>query len=284
MRSTVVLAAALFALGCGRAGRSGTGDDDDDSATSDDDTVGDDDTGSDDDATGDDDSTAGDDDTTPGDDDTTPGDDDSTPSDDDTAGDDDTTPADDDTTGDDDTPPGDDDDSTPAVWGDLIFTEVQANPAVVTDAVGEWFELRSLVSWPIDLSGWTVADQGSDSFVVSPGVPLVVPAMGWVTLGVSADTSVNGLVPVAFAYGTDLYLSNTSDEILLTDPSGTLVASLVYGLVGWPNSEGRSSMLSADAMDEISAADYFNWCVTDAAYPYGLGDLGTPSAANPTCF
>lgn len=261
--------------GCDR-GRSGGGDDDD-SAVGDDDTT----------SAGDDDSTApGDDDTTPsGDDDTTPaGDDDTTPpGDDDTInpGDDDTTtPGDDDTTN-----PGDDDTAPPdAVWGDVLVTEVMANPAAVLDEFGEWVEFRSLVSWPLDLSGWTLADQGTDQLTLSPGVPLLLPPMGFLVVGITTDTSLNGLAPTMFGYGTGMYLSNTQDEVVLSSPGGVIVAELIYGLVGWPNGNGGSTMLSADAMSASAAADYLNWCVTDAAYTYGLGDRGTPAAANPTCF
>jgi hypothetical protein len=262
--------------------------------------------GGDDDSAGpdDDSSPAGDDDTTPaGDDDTTPsGDDDSTPVGDDDAtqagdddstasGDDDSTPSgDDDSTpsGDDDTTPVGDDDTTPAgtdaVWGDVIVSELLPDPLQSLDASGEWLELHSLVSWPQDLSGWVLADQGSDSVVLSPGAPLTLPAEGYLVLGVTTDLVNNGGAPVAYGYGTAWHLANASDEVVLSDADGTVIWTLIYpGAGGWPDSPGASSMLSMDAMSATGANDFTNWCVTPEGFVFGLGDRGTPGSANPTC-
>jgi beta-lactamase superfamily II metal-dependent hydrolase len=50
--------------------------------------------------------------------------------------------------------------------GDVVVSEYMADPAVVADSVGEWIELRSTRSTPINLLGFSLKDQGTNFFVL----------------------------------------------------------------------------------------------------------------------
>lgn len=69
----------------------------------------------------------------------------------------------------------------------IVISEIMANPAKVIDSLGEWLELHNPTAAPIDIGGWRIADEGSDSHVISGS--LVIPAGGYVVLALSTDTS-----------------------------------------------------------------------------------------------
>ena len=81
--------------------------------------------------------------------------------------------------------------------GDVIINEIMQNPAAVSDANGEWFELFNTTVSDIDIEGWTIFDNDFDSHVINNGTPLVIPAGGYLVLGNNADEVTNGGVSVA---------------------------------------------------------------------------------------
>ena len=167
------------------------------------------------------------------------------------------------------------------VPGDLVITEIMQNPAAVSDAAGEWFEITNVSGTNIDLDGWTIADEDFDSHVITNSGPLVVPAGGALVLGNNGDGVSNGGVTVAYQY-SGMFLSNSADEVLLVDPNATVFDQVNYdGGPVFPDPTGASMSLSGDATSRTENDDGANWCQADA--PYGAGDLGTPGAANPTC-
>jgi hypothetical protein len=165
--------------------------------------------------------------------------------------------------------------------GGLLVTEVMNNPAVVSDANGEWFELYNATGNDVDLAGWTISDLGSDSFTVSG---LVVPAGGYVVLTRNTEAN-NGGVNPDYVYGSAMALSNGEDEIVLTDPTGLVLLTFAYDeSAGWPNTNGES--MSFDGMmtpDAASVAGPGNWCPAPWAWPTSAGDSGSPDGWNDPC-
>jgi len=98
-------------------------------------------------------------------------------------------------------------------YGSVIVTEFMADPGDVADDLGEWFELSNVGADDVDLSGWTVIDNGRNAFTVPDGTTIV--AGGTLVLGRSDDTAQNGGVAVDVAMGADFTLNN--DVLLLTD-------------------------------------------------------------------
>jgi hypothetical protein len=165
----------------------------------------------------------------------------------------------------------------PPTAGQIAITEFMADPFVVSDADGEWIELFNAGGQPVDINGWTLKDNGSDTHVIAAGKPLVVPAKGYLLLGRSTNMVANGGVSVAYAY-SGFYLSNTSDEIILLDGGGKVVDQVVY-TSGWTLPVGASLSVKSPLVDK---SNFANWCAETKAWPGSKGDKGTPGA-NPGC-
>ncbi|NNF10268.1 MAG: ExeM/NucH family extracellular endonuclease, partial [Acidimicrobiia bacterium] len=171
------------------------------------------------------------------------------------------------------------DGSAGPVPGDLVITEVIQNPGAVSDANGEWFEIKNVSGTDIDIDGWTISDAGTDSHTI--GGALVVPAGGYVVLGRNANTSTNGGVGVDYEYSS-FFLGNGADEVVLEDPTSVEFDRIEYdGGAAWPDPTGASMSLDPDSTSVTANNDGSNWC--EATSAFGDGDLGTPGADNDVC-
>lgn len=160
--------------------------------------------------------------------------------------------------------------------GDLVVTEVMADPVGVDGAFGEWFEIRNTRDTAVDLEGLIGRDAGSDDFFV--GTSLVVEAGGVLVFGASDDPSRSGGVEVDHVYEGDFGLSNAEDQIRLEVDGRTIDA------VSWdrhfPHAAGFAMSLDADADAETNDGPEA-WCLAETVY--GIGGRGTPGARNPAC-
>ena len=157
------------------------------------------------------------------------------------------------------------------------MTEIVQDPAAVVDSAGEWFEIynsRSDVS--VDINGWTIRDQDSDSHTINNGGPLLVPSMGFLVLGRNSDTGQNGGVQLAYQY-SGFILDNTGDEIELVDGTGTVIDSVSYG----SSTPGASTSLSPASFSASGSEEAANWCAATSTMPGG--DMGTPGTINDPC-
>ncbi len=162
--------------------------------------------------------------------------------------------------------------------GDVVITEIMQNPAAVSDAVGEWFELYNASDRVLDLNGWTLRDEGTDRHGITANGSLLLAPGAYLVLGRNADVAVNGGVIVAYAYRTFL-LGNDADEIILLDGAGREIDRVAYdGGLQFPNPAGASMVLLDAALDNSLGA---NWGVSWSAWPGSAGDFGSPGAANP---
>ena len=157
--------------------------------------------------------------------------------------------------------------------GDLVISEVMANPSAVTDTQGEWFELFNTTVSDIDLNGLTLKDLGGDSHTISSIEPLIISSGAYFVLGRNGDTGLNGGYVADYVYD-DFTLGNTGDEIIISD--GIIeIANLTYT----DNSVFKLSGSSAELISHLNLAsgifsqdDYGETMITT----YGLGDFGTP--------
>lgn len=160
--------------------------------------------------------------------------------------------------------------------GALIVTELIANPALVSDTNGEWFEIYNTTSRAIDLLALVFRDDATNTFTVD--VSLIVPAGGYAVLGRNADVSTNGGVAVDYVYpSSSFYIDNAGDEIVI-ERAGVVIDRVAYTTP----TEGASWSLDPRYFDSVSNDSLANWC--DALSSYGLGDRGTPGGANDYCF
>lgn len=161
----------------------------------------------------------------------------------------------------------------------IIIHEVMANPAAVADDQGEWLELYNPGSQPVDLDGWRIVSRAGSTATEDDLVTgsLVVPAGGYLVLGLNADLATNGGVPVDHEVA-GITLANSVDWVKLVDAAGATVDSVDWGTSA-PSGSSRALIetYAATAADVGSAA----WATSTARWAGSAGDRGSPGAANP---
>lgn len=153
--------------------------------------------------------------------------------------------------------------------GDLIISEVMANPNIITDANGEWFEIHNMTGNVMDLSGLTLSDDGSNNHIIDNGGPLMINPYDYMVFGRNGDMDTNGGYTADYVY-SGFYLDNGSDEIVISN-NGIEIIRLIYtdGFVV----AGKSQELFGAITIPLTNADFVS-----SVSSYGLGNLGTPGS------
>lgn len=154
--------------------------------------------------------------------------------------------------------------------GELVVTEIMANPQAVSDATGEWFEIYNPTSWTFDLLGLELAIDGGVSITVEDST-LIRPNSYIIFGGPDAERSTGGIA-IDYEY-SGLTLKNLGSKLVISVGGNTL-DEVVYGTAP----DGAS--LSLSVLNAIENDDLDNWC---AASVETEGDRGTPGSANPSC-
>ncbi len=166
------------------------------------------------------------------------------------------------------------------VEGDLVISEVMANPDQVLDWRGEWFEVFNASGGSVDLAGLEVFDTSEavqgEAFSITSG--FVLDAGDYAVIA-SRDTD-NGGVPADLTWSGH-YLRNGSDSLFLYNGSTVLDTVAWDDGATFPDSAGYSMSLDTSALDSASNDEGAAWC--NATSTYGDGDHGTPGAANDGC-
>ena len=167
---------------------------------------------------------------------------------------------------------------TPAGFGQVVINEIMQNPGAVSDSAGEWFELYNAGSSSVDINGWTIEDNDTDSHTIdSANGTTTIAAGGYLVLGRNATTSSNGGVTVDYVYGS-WTLANGADEVVLVDASSVEQDRVEYdGGPDFPDPNGASMALKATNLDNNQSG---NWCESQNVWAGSVGDRGTPGAAN----
>ncbi|MFC2038766.1 lamin tail domain-containing protein [Chloroflexota bacterium] len=115
---------------------------------------------------------------------------------------------------------------------DILINEIMPNPNSVPDTDGEWVELYNNSKTAVDINGWTIKDDDFDSHLIDNGGPLIIPAFGYIVLGINADETENGGVLVDYEYeyewGNRFYMSNSGDEVVLENADGVEIDRMSY--------------------------------------------------------
>jgi len=164
------------------------------------------------------------------------------------------------------------------VFGDLVICELLTNPSMVSDSVGEWFEVYNAYGAEIDLEGLLVRDDGTDSFTVVGS--LTVAADERLVFGNEDDSTLNGGAAVDYQY-SGFSFSGDSDEVVLENSAGVLDEVAYDGGATFPDPVGASMSLEPTMLDATSNDEGANWC--EATSAFGDGDLGTPGSENDSC-
>ena len=159
---------------------------------------------------------------------------------------------------------------------EIIITEIMQNPSAVNDSDGEWFEVYNNSTTPVDMDGWTVKDDGVNSFTVAGS--LIVPAYGFAVLGVNADLLTNGGVTVDYEY-SGFTLGNSDDEVVLLLPDGvTEVDRIEYdGGPIWPDPTGSSMTYTGFVSEDNNDGSKWVWSTfREGNYDASADDRGSP--------
>lgn len=171
--------------------------------------------------------------------------------------------------------------------GDLVITEFMANPAFLADSAGEYFEVYNPTDLPIDLSGLTISDDGSDTFSfdaadLNGDATAVLEPGGYFVFAKSAEAA-GGRVD--YVYGSDMTLANGDDEIVLS-VGDTTVDRVAYDDGGdppWTITSGVSLQVSSFFLNASSNDGVAAWCNSTAIHAGDDTDLGTPGGPNRLC-
>ena len=161
--------------------------------------------------------------------------------------------------------------------GDLVITEVMANPAG-TDDGKEWFELYNATGSTLDLTGVELLAGKAD------GTDDDRHVMGAVTIESDQYLVLGGVLEVArpsyvdYVYEADLSLRNTDGGRLVVGCSGQVIDMMIYEEPSDGKSQGFDGAQVPDAVANDDAAD---WC--EAEQEYEAGSAGSPGAKNEAC-
>ncbi len=158
--------------------------------------------------------------------------------------------------------------------GDIIITEWQANPSDTSDADGEYVELYNTTGSPIDIDGWELKDDGSDSATFSGAT--IIPANGFLLVGASATLGSCGIaVDVNWDTIGGYTLANGGDEIVLETPANVEICRVTY-------TNGDPDGAGAQELDDIATpvagvAAPSSYDALSGAYCSGT-DTGSPGS------
>ena len=145
-----------------------------------------------------------------------------------------------------------------------------ANPAAVSDSSGEFIELFNPGSAPVNLNGWTFADEGSDRHTIT--TDLIIMPGTYVVLARNGDSATNGGVPVDYVFN-GMNLANGEDELLLFASDGSEVDRVLWG--------GASGLVitAGASLERMTLGDPALWITAQSQWSGSLGDLGSPGMA-----
>ena len=164
-------------------------------------------------------------------------------------------------------------------YGDLLITEIMYDPSTIPDAEGEWFEIYNNTISEIDIDS-LVIKRDADIHVVNQEI--LIPAGDHYVLA----RSDNATSVLKYVYGTDITLTNSGADLIIANfgtdgTNGSEIASVNYGLSGFPDPSGASLNLDSMNYNVESAKTGTSWCASTIVFD--TGDLGTPGAVNSSC-
>ena len=176
--------------------------------------------------------------------------------------------------------------------GELVITEILANPLSVSDAAGEWFEVCNVSGKALSLAGVQIGDGNivadpvkSPPIPVEGGASLTILPSACFVFGLNGDQATNGGVKVDYVYPSKLSLNNSGTETVFLRVGGVTIDEVVYSPSknGWPAMpNGASYMLPASKTSAVANDDGTAWCMT-VGQTFGAGDAGTPGKQNGPC-
>jgi hypothetical protein len=164
-----------------------------------------------------------------------------------------------------------------ATISDLFITEVMANPDVISDANGEWFELFNPTTEAINLSGFYLKDAGSDSHLIGDGNSIVINPEQYFVFARNGVKDENGGVIADYEY-SGFQLGNGADEIIFADIDDNNKESILLRLDYYNSGfvqAGNSRQLASLSLAMLQE----NYLLAPDSDSYHEDNVGTPGAA-----
>jgi DNA/RNA endonuclease G (NUC1) len=155
----------------------------------------------------------------------------------------------------------------------LVISEIMPDPAVISDANGEWFEIHNRGASPVSLTGFQIGS-GNDASVTITG-SVSVAAGAYVVIAKNADNALNGGLNAVFSFGAMNLANSATDWLTLRDNTGALVDSVFWGA---SPTAGASKAKRSMVVDCTPFSDARAW--GNATTNYETNNRGTPNLAN----
>lgn len=165
--------------------------------------------------------------------------------------------------------------------GELLITEIMANPSALSDTEGEWFEIYNNSDHAISLENLILDRDGTNTHIIQD--PIELAAGEYYVL---SRTDLATEASNEYVYGSSITLANTGailsiyNEGTESEP-GPLIFALDYSQASFPEGTGASICLNPFLISATNAILGSSWCISSSAY--STGDLGTPGMANDAC-
>ena len=160
----------------------------------------------------------------------------------------------------------------------IIITEIMQNPNAVADADGEYFEIYNNSGADVDIDGWIIKDNGSNTHTIDNGGSLIIANEDFLVLGINNNLGTNDGVTVDYQY-TSFSLTNTDDEVILQNSSGIEVDRVEYdGGPDFPSPTGASMYLKFIQLDN-NIGSYWETSTTSVGITTDKGSPGSSGEA-----
>ncbi len=159
----------------------------------------------------------------------------------------------------------------------LVISEIMQNPSDVADDKGEWFEIYNAESNDVNIDGYIIKDNGSDSHTIDNGGSLIVSSGGFIVLGINSDNATNGGLTVDYQYN-GFSLGNSDDEVILVYSDGTTIVDKVEYDNGstFPDPSGASMVLKDLTADNNVGSNWTTSTQREGSYDGSGSDKGSP--------
>ena len=125
-------------------------------------------------------------------------------------------------------------------FGDVVINEI-AWAGTLDSSNDEWIELFNNTNTDIDLSGWSIEDDGSTEYIIENGI---IPAKGYFII----EDNESAIESIKSDAVIGLSLANSGDSLVLKNTHGLLIDEVNPTGTSWPAGElnSKSSMERVD--------------------------------------
>ncbi len=170
--------------------------------------------------------------------------------------------------------------------GDLIVTEIMANPGVGTPNYQyEWFEILNTTPNAVELNGLTICDDSPTRYCFLVHFGTSTPLGGLQRAIFVSDPSLwTAYTGIKYAYGPNIQLNNSADAVQVFRGT-TLIDAVTYD-AAWPFATSGVAVQFTTGVAPTAANNdsVANWCVAVQEYDTVNHLLGTPGEINRDCF